>query len=171
MNIRQEKASEFPVLYELIKTAFQTAQVSSGTEQDFANRLRASGNYIPDLALVAEEDGKIVGHIMLTHTFSRTPEGSLPLLLLAPVSVVLEQRNKGVGKALIAEAFRRAKEAGHAAIVLVGNPDYYSKFGFTSSADFGIRNANGIPDQYVMACELVPGALGGIQNATITFET
>ena len=51
-----------------MKLAFETAHVSNGEEQDFVNQLRAEGNYIPRLALVAEEDGKLIGHIMLTRT-------------------------------------------------------------------------------------------------------
>ena len=69
MIIRQEKPSDFPAIYDLVKVAFQTGKVSNGLEQDYVNQLRASGNYIPQLALVAEEDGKLVGHIMLTKTY------------------------------------------------------------------------------------------------------
>ena len=64
-TVRQEREAEFPAIYELIRTAFATAEVSDGDEQDFANRLRIHGNYIPELALVAECQGKLIGHIML----------------------------------------------------------------------------------------------------------
>jgi putative acetyltransferase len=52
----------------------------------------------------------------------------------------------------------------------VGDPAYYRRFGFGTAADLGIRNTQGIPDEYVMACELVPGALDGVE-AAITFST
>lgn len=55
MRIRQEREEEFPAIYDLVKVAFQTAKVSSGDEQNFVLRLRAGGNYIPELALVAED--------------------------------------------------------------------------------------------------------------------
>jgi len=70
--IRQEKPSDFQNIYDLVKVAFQTAKVANGNEQDHVNKLRASGGYIPDLALVAEEDSKLVGHIMLTKTYITT---------------------------------------------------------------------------------------------------
>lgn len=60
-TVRQEREAEFPAIYELIRTAFATAEVSDGDEQDFANRLRIHGNYIPELALVAECQGKLIG--------------------------------------------------------------------------------------------------------------
>ncbi len=169
MRIRTEQKADFPAIYDLVKVAFQTAKVSNGDEQNFVNRLRAGGDYIPELALVAEDDGAIIGHIMLTHTNVDTEKGLLPLLLLAPVSVVLERRSQRVGSRLIEEAFRLAREKGHKAAVVVGDPAYYARFGFRPSTDFGIENANGIPSQYVMACELCPHALSGIKGS-ITFE-
>ena len=69
MIIRQEKPSEFQEIFDLVKVAFKTAKVSNGNEQDYVNKLRASGNYIAELALIAEEDEKLVAHIMLTKTY------------------------------------------------------------------------------------------------------
>ncbi len=66
MNVRQETAQDFDEIYHLVRTAFETAEVSDGREQDFVSSLRYSENYIPELALVAEEGKKIIGHIMLT---------------------------------------------------------------------------------------------------------
>lgn len=170
MLIRQENEAEFPAVYELVKTAFQTAKVSNGDEQNFVHRLRASGNYIPELALVAEEGGDLIGHVMLTKTSVETENGQHSLLLLAPVSVVLERRNQAIGAKLIEEAFRIAREHGHGAVVVVGDPAYYQRFGFRPSVAFGIANTNQIPDQYVMACELIPGALQNVCG-TISFQT
>ncbi len=170
MLIRQETEADYPAIYELVKVAFQTAKVTDGDEQNFVNRLRAGGNYIPELALVAEDGGQLVGHIMLTRTHVDTENGPFPLLLLAPVAVVLERRNQQIGARLIEEAFRLAKEKGHKATIVVGDPAYYGRFGFKTSADFGIENTNGIPGQYVMARELAPAALSGIKGS-LTFET
>jgi predicted N-acetyltransferase YhbS len=59
--IRQEKPSGFQEIYDFVKVAFQTAKVANGKEQDFVDKLRVSGNYIPELALVAEEGAKLLG--------------------------------------------------------------------------------------------------------------
>ena len=103
-TVRQEREAEFPAIYELIRTAFATAEVSDGDEQDFANRLRIHGNYIPELALVAECQGKLIGHIMLTRTVVTQDDGTpYEALMIAPLSVVLDYRNQGVGSALLKE--------------------------------------------------------------------
>ena len=170
MLIRRERRNEFLKIYELVKTAFATAKVSNSDEQNFVDRLRRADGYIAELALVAEDEGDIVGHIMLTRTFVSTADGPRPVLLLAPVSVVLVRRRQGVGARLIEEALGRARKLGCAAVVLVGDPAYYARFGFKPCASFGIANANGIPDPYVMALELKPGALADAAGS-ITFQT
>ncbi|MFA5066042.1 MAG: N-acetyltransferase [Dehalococcoidia bacterium] len=161
---RRERAEEFPEIYKLVEVAFQTAKVTNGKEQDFVNQLRAGGNYIPELALVAEEGGKLIGHIMLTKTYINGNNNKYETLFLGPISVALESRNKGVGSKLIAESFGISKKMGYKSVVLVGDPAYYHRFGFQSSFNFGIRHVQNIPDEDVMACELAPQALKGISG-------
>lgn len=162
--ISQEKEDDFNQIYNLVKVAFQTAKVSNGKEQDFVNQLRSSDNYIPELALVAEEKNVLIGHIMLTKSYINNDEYKAETLLLAPISVALEYRNKGVGSKLINKSFQLAKLLGYKSVVLVGDPAYYSRFGFKKSVDFGIRHLHGIPEENVLAYELVPGALDGISG-------
>jgi predicted N-acetyltransferase YhbS len=160
--IRQENPSEFQDIYYLVKVAFQTAKVADGNEQDYVNKLREGSNYIHELALVAEEDGRIVGHIMFTKTYINAVDSKFEALLLAPLSVALEYRNRGVGSKLVLESFELAKKLGYKAVFVVGDPAYYSRFGFKSIALFGIKHDPPIPDPYVMAYELAPGALFGV---------
>lgn len=129
MIIRPETQNEFPELFCLIETAFKTAEVSDGTEQEFTDRLRESGSYIPALALVAETRGRLIGQVMFTRLeiTGRTRDGAT--LLLPPVSVVKEYRGRGVGSALIREGVRRATDLGYDAVILIGNPLYYRRFG------------------------------------------
>jgi predicted N-acetyltransferase YhbS len=158
MIIRQEKPEEFSEIYNLVKTAFQTAKVTNGKEQDFVNSLRSSSNYIPELALVAEENGKLIGHIMLTKMYIDDNDKT-ETLYLAPISIALEYRNKGMGSDLIKASFKLAKEMGYKSVFLVGDPAFYHRFGFKAAIDFGVEHEPDIPDEYVMACELSPNAL------------
>lgn len=161
-NIKQEAAEELAEIYNLIQTAFETAKVSDGDEQDFAVRLRGSKNYIPQLALVAEHEGRIIGHVMFTETYVAQPDGAqTKVLLAAPLSVLAECRNQGVGSGLMKEGFRRAKALGYTSVFLCGDPAYYGRLGFKPAQDYGIRHES-IPDPYVMAYELTPEALRGI---------
>ena len=166
MTIRPERPEEFPAIHRLAEEAFRTAKVSDGKERDFTDRLRAAGGYIPSPALVAEEEGRLIGRTMLTRT---TLRDGTPVLLLAPLSVVLDCRSRGIGAALVREALRKACGREEQAVVLVGDPAYYGRFGFRRSTEPGIRNTNGIPDEYVQVLELVPGALAGT-HTTIAFE-
>ena len=168
MIIRRETASDFDEIYNLVKIAFQTAKVSNGKEQDFVNELRGSQNYIPELALVAQKNEILIGHIMLTRKMITTNNSDFEMLYLAPVSVVLEHRNKGVGSKLINESFKIAKQLGYNSVILVGDPAYYSRFGFATSKNFGITSAQNIPAEYVLACELIPNTLKGIEG-TVSF--
>jgi putative acetyltransferase len=170
VQIRPEKESEFSVIYDLIKTAFESAPVSDGSEQDFADKLRAGDGYIPELAMVVEDDnGEIIGHIMLTKMPVKTAEGVYEALLLAPISVILEHRGKGIGTQMIEVVFAKARDMGFGAVILAGDPGYYERFGFKTSTEFGIKNTNGFPDENMMLCELVSGALSGV-SGTIHFE-
>lgn len=90
-------------------------------------------------------------------------------LLLAPLSVALEYRNRGVGSKLVKESFKLAREMGYTSVLLVGDPAYYHRFGFKTAVDFGIKHQHNIPDKYVMACELVPDAFNGITGTTDCF--
>jgi Predicted acetyltransferase len=171
MEIRQETQKDETEIYALIKTAFETAKmppdVPTGDEQDYAVRLRQSENYVPGLALVAEQNGALIGQVMLTKTTISDGGTDHDALLLGPVSVLLEYRDKGIGGALIQEALKRAREQGHKSVLLAGNPQYYSRFGFRPVELFGLECPAGTPGhlrECIMGCELVPGALDNISG-------
>lgn len=176
MIIRQETETDFPQIYDFVKTAFQTAYRSDGTEQDFVNKLRSGGNYLPNLALVMideNDDDKLIGHIMLTklgiHGVTSMPKNTFEILLLAPLAIDESCRNKGLGSDLVKESLKRAKNEGYAAVILVGDPQYYERFGFVSAAEFNIKNKQNIPDENVLILELVSGILDGIEG-TVDFD-
>ena len=168
LKVRQEKPSDFQDIYDLVKVGFQTAEVSNGNEQDYVIKLRASGNYIPELALVAEESGKLIGYIMLTKTYVSHSNSKFEALLLAPLCVALDHRNLGIGSKLVVEGLKLAKNLGYTTVFVVGNPLFYSRFGFQSSVLFGIKHVPMIPDQFVMVNELSVGALTDVVG-TVTF--
>ena len=157
--VRQTKKADYPTIYNLIKTAFETAEHRDGNEQDFAVGLRNGAHYIPELDLVAELNGQLIGHIMFTKTHIDQPNGcKYNTLLVAPLSVLLEFRNLGVGGALMQEGFRIAKTQGYQSAFLIGDPNYYQRFGYKLTYLYGINHET-LPAEYVMGKELTPGAL------------
>lgn len=164
-KIRQETKADYDEIYKLIQTAFETANVKDGDEQDYAVKLRNSKNYIPQLALVAEKDGKLIGHIMFTKLYIKLENGEmLEGLLVAPLSVLIEYRNMGVGSALMSKGLKVAKGLGYKFVILAGDPNYYNRFGFEQSSLYGITNENSIPDQFVLIYKIAPDALDGVQG-------
>ena len=105
---------------------------------------------------------------MLTKTYINNTN-KYEALLLAPISIVLEYRNRGIGTMLINESFRLATKMGYKVVFLVGDPAYYHRFGFQPTVNFGIKDIHDIPHEYVMVCELVENALDGI-SGTICLE-
>lgn len=118
--------------------------------------------YLPELKFIAEEQGSIIGHIMMTKQTVETRKGAYTGALAAPLCVALEHRELGIGQKLMKYACKQAVKAGYESAFLVGNPKYYSRFGFRKTREFGIENGTEIPDEVVMVCELVEGALEGI---------
>ena len=159
MIVRQTTAADYSTVYNLIQTAFLTAEHRDGDEQDYAVGLRNGENYIPELDLVAELDGQLIGHIMFTKTYVTLPDGSkYDTLLVAPLSVLLQYRSSGVGSALMKEGLRMAATFGYETAFLIGDPAYYQRFGYKHSHLYGI-NHESFPAEYVMVKEITPNAL------------
>lgn len=167
LSIRSETAADCDAVYALVREAFASVPGAEGDEQDFVVAMRAHKGYIPDLALVAERKGEIVGYVMLTETYVEGPEDGSPVLLLAPLCVTPKRQSRGVGSALMHEAFHRAVALGYDAVFLAGNPKYYRRFGFHATKSFGITHSMPVPDKYIMARELLPGALAGRKGVII----
>ena len=135
MHIRLAQESDYQKIYELVQTAFLTAQVSDGTEQDFVLKLREGDTFIPQLEFVAEDNNELIGHIMMTKQNIQTQNGILTGVLVAPLCVKKEYRNQGIGRALITHAHQCARQLGYQAAFLVGDPLYYCLLYTSDAAD------------------------------------
>lgn len=152
-TIRPARKEDFPAVYELVKTAFQTAKVSDGREQDFVEELRRREGFC--LELVSERAGVLTGHLMLTEIEVPCVPEEEPqywkFVMLAPLSVRLEDRGRGLGGALMRQAAQLVEAN---AIFLVGDPDYYSRYGFENAVELAFTNASGVPDRYLLVLPL-----------------
>jgi putative acetyltransferase len=99
------------------------------------------------LSLVAEEDGRVVGHIMFTRTLLDAPRELVPVQTLSPLGVTPARQRTGIGSALVREGLRRLDERGVPLVFLEGDPAYYSRLGFTAGGAAGFRKPSlRIPD-------------------------
>ena len=162
MQIRQARLGDYRAIYQLVRQAFAESRISDGQEQDWIVVQRGKRQYVPQLELVAEQNGRLIGHILMT---KHETEDSVPsALYLALLSVSPAFQGQGVGSALVKAACAYGAELGYRAAFLVGDPAYYSRFGFRSVAEFGLQNCSELPDIYVQAVELQPDALKDAQG-------
>lgn len=154
MKIRVAAGEDYAEIYQLVKAAFAGAAHSDGTEQDLVTRLRADPAFIPQLEWVVEVSGQIVGHIL----FSRVEIGGQATLALAPLSVHPDFQRQGIGSQLILRGHEIAQQLGYSHCVVLGDPNYYAKFGYKSAAQFGILAPFEVPSDYFMVATWGAGA-------------
>lgn len=150
MLIRQETSADYEQVYQLVTEAFKSAEHSDGKEQDLVAELRKGEAFVPELSLVAEIDGKIVGHIL----FTEGKVGSDTVLVLAPLSVSPEFQQQGVGNALMKEGHNIAQNLGYTHSVVLGSETYYPRAGYVPAEQIGIEIPAGIPSPNFMARSL-----------------
>jgi putative acetyltransferase len=161
-TIRVEASADVERIREVNRQAFERVN-----EADLVDALRRSPAFIPDLSLVAEQEGRIVGHVLFSRVTVRSEHGEKELLALAPVAVLPELQRQGVGSRLIREGLERAASLGHRGVVLIGHPEYYPRFGFVPAARFGLRTEYEVPGEAWMALPLRPGWLDGISGLVV----
>lgn len=111
IKIRPEQENDFQAVREVVELAFRNVEDSDQSEPYLVERLRKTDAYIPELSLVAELNGEIIGHLMMSKVEIVSEDQSVISLGLAPVSVVPKYQRIGVGSALIREAHKRERES------------------------------------------------------------
>ncbi len=162
MIIRLEKPDDQEKIRNINSAAFDT-----NDEANLVDALRKSGT--PLISLVAEEKGELIGHILFSPV---SLEGNQPTPLIAglgPMAVIPECQNKGVGSMLVEEGLRYCKTSGYKAIVVLGHPEYYPRFGFVPSINYDIKSEYQVPPEIFMVKELEEFALKGI-DGTIKYH-
>lgn len=148
--IRPERTEDYSKIELLVKEAFASAEHSDGDEHNLVCRLRQTEDYIHELSLVAIENDMIVGYIMFSRIFIDGRIAVAP----APVAVAVEFQRKGIGSLLVTAGHDIARRLGYSCSVVLGSPDYYSRFGYLKASVYGIMAPFDIPDEYYMVCGL-----------------
>ena len=153
MEIRPERTADIAAVRAVNLAAFE-----GSTEADLVDVLRRQAD--PIVSLVADEHGRIVGHILFTPvTLLAHPE--MKIMGLAPMAVVPAEQRRGIGSALVRAGLERCRELGFDAVIVLGHAEYYPRFGFVPASRFGIRSEYDVPDEAFMALELTPGIMAG----------
>jgi putative acetyltransferase len=129
-------------------------------EARLVDLLHAAGAAPVSLVAAEEPGGRLLGHVLFAPAELIGFSAALRLLGLAPVGVLPDQQGRGIGSLLIRAGLTACLAAGYEAVVVLGEPDYYSRFGFQRASDRGLDNEYGA-DEHFMVVELREGALGG----------
>jgi predicted N-acetyltransferase YhbS len=162
VSIRHERSSDIAAREALLDRSFGSARFAKASERLREGRLPAEG-----LSLVAAERGRLVGTVRLWHV-SAGP--ARPALLLGPLAVHPDCRNRGIGAALMTRAIAEARRLGHREILLVGDEPYYARFGFSAAAT-GALSLPGPYERHRLLSLSLAGEMGeaaGLVRATGT---
>lgn len=157
--LRPETDADIDAIRAVTLAAFHDLAVSRHTEQFIIEALRAAGALT--LSLVAEQEGRVVGHIAFSPVV--LSDGTPGWYGLGPVSVLPECQRQGIGKALMVEGLARLRGLKAAGCCLVGHPEYYRKFGFRNVPELVL---DGVPPEYFFALPLA----GPLPRGSVTFH-
>lgn len=146
--------------------AVHVAAFEASSEADLVEALREQAE--PVVSLVAEDNRAIIGHIMFSPV-SLSGHHGLEMMGLAPMAVAPEHQRRGIGSTLVRAGLERCKQLGFIAVVVLGHPEYYPRFGFSPSTHFGIRSEYDVPAEVFMVRELQPAALSG-KTGTVKYH-
>lgn len=142
MLIRNETVGDIPAIRRVVTDALKMLAQSTGTEAAIVERLRDDDALL--ISLVAEDEGEVIGYLAASAARVGTQDG---WGLIGPLAVLPTRHRQGIGSALMAEAVRRLRASSRGA-ALVGDPAYYSRFGFQSFPGLGLA---GLPPEVVQA--------------------
>ncbi|OKH29271.1 GNAT family N-acetyltransferase [Chroogloeocystis siderophila] len=137
--IRCENALDTSAIYDVHTQAFEREN-----EAQLVDKIRDSDCYIPQLSLVAEVDNTVVGHILFS-CIELVGKENLRVLGLAPLAVVPKFQRQGIGSALVQVGLETAETMGEALVVVLGHPQFYARFGFQPSLNYGIKSPFPVP--------------------------
>ena len=153
--IRYEQPEDIALIHQINKQAF-----GQSAEANLVDALRRNGK--ATLSLVAEDSGRIVGHILFSKVVIEVGDSQLHGLGLAPMAVSPERQNEGIGSRLVERGLKLCREAGHPFVVVLGHPEFYPRFGFVPASRFNIKSEYDVRDEVFMITELQQGSLLGV---------
>ncbi|MEL6222347.1 MAG: N-acetyltransferase [Cyanobacteria bacterium J06627_8] len=148
VHVRPEQLEDYEAIAHLYTEAFD-----GNDEAELVERIRSSDRYCPSLTLVAEWDGIVVGHLMLSHADLIGTE-VFKILILAPMAVTPEMQNRAIGSTLMRRAVAIADDQGEPLINVLGHPNFYPRFGFKKASLYGIEPPFAFPDEAFMVLRL-----------------
>ena len=161
--IRSETPADYRIVENLTREAFWNVYRPGCLEHYVLHTFRTDPAFVPELDLVMERSGEIIGHVMYVRSAIQTDDGrEVPIMTFGPISIAPAWQRQGFGKKLLDYSMGKAREMGAGALAITGNIDFYGKSGFVVSKTLGIRYVDDPDADYFLIAELEPGFLNGI---------
>ncbi len=162
LNIRKEKESDYKTVEEITRKAFYNMYIPGCYEHYLVHIMRGHEDFIPELDLVLELDGRVIGNIMYTKAKLTDENGTeKEILTFGPVSILPEYQRNGYGKMLIEHSLKRAAELGYDTVVIFGSPANYVSCGFRCCKRYNVCVEKDRYPAAMLVKELKEGALDG----------
>ena len=162
ITIRKETPGDRLAVRYINKQAF-----GSDVEPDLIDKLRV--RQAVTLSLVAVQENELLGHILFSPVTVESGSAVVNAVALGPMSVLPEYQRQNIGSQLVRAGLEELHQAGHEIVVVLGNPDYYQRFGFSPTSKYGIKCEFDVPDEVFMALELREGALAEV-SGTVKYQ-
>lgn len=160
IELRREQKSDYRETENMTREAFWNHYSPGCCEHYLLHIMRDSPNFIKELDFVAVSDNQIIGNVVYMKSYIMADNGErYEVLSLGPISVLPAFQRKGVGRLLIERTREVAREMGFRAILLCGDPDYYSRVGFVQAETLGIRTSENMYAAALHVYELYENAL------------
>ena len=153
-DVRREKVGDEPAIRHVNERAFGAAE-----EANLVDALRKKDAFV--LSMVAADNGQVVAHILFTETILAETTSPVRVLGLGPMAVLPSHQRRGIGSQMLQAALNECRQLDYDAVVVVGHPEYYPKFGFVPAKLRGLRCEFDVPDEAFMVLELRENALAG----------
>lgn len=138
MRIRLESENDYMEVEELVRDSFWNVYRPGAYEHFIVHNLRDDESFLENLAYVIEEDGKIVGHINYSRGTISYESGIVPAVVLGPLAIKKSCQNHGLGSKLIDYTLQIAQGDDIPFVLVIGDENYYSRFGFVSASKYGL---------------------------------
>ena len=167
-NIRLERKDEYREVENLVRESFWNVYRPGCLEHFVLHTLRDDPAFIPELDLVMEKDGRVIGQIIYMKANIKTDDGNdVPVMAMGPICITPKLQRHGYGKILLDHSLDKARKLGFGAVCFEGNIKFYGKSGFDYARNFGLRY-HGLPegadDSFFLCKELICGYLKGVKG-------
>ena len=166
ITFRNETPADYRAVENLTREAFWNVYKPGCDEHFVLHSFRTRSDFVPELDIIMEENGVLVGHVMFARAEIRLNNGkTLPIMTFGPISIAPNFKRKGYGTVLLGHAMKKAKEMGCGALAITGNIGFYGKSGFVVAKTNGVLYHADPDADYFLIKELVPGFLDQVKEA------